>query len=78
MEMERLRAENSRLLDFVLEKPKEEIVVQPTDLKPLPNTRMVPWRVKQQTLETEDREAARLLKNKSIEAIEKEIGIENA
>lgn len=81
MEVARLREDNERLLDRILNPPKtEERTTAPgptTELRP----RQTPWRVRQQMLEAEDRERAKLMaearKNAptSTEELEKEMKI---
>ncbi len=60
-ENSRLMAENSRLLERILEKPEkiEERTVAPVPQSIPPRT--VPWAVRRQMLEAEDREKARLM-----------------
>lgn len=77
MEIERLRIENVRLLDRILEKPKEEMRTDLSDLKPImPKT--IPWNTRKQMLESQDRDTAQRLKeNQAISTadLEKELGI---
>lgn len=79
-EIERLRSENERLLARVLEKPEKVVdrTVAPEPMAPLP--RRVPWRVRQQMLEAEDRQKARILAtapkpDASIEELEQEMDL---
>ncbi len=77
LQVARLQYENEKLLSKILEKPVEEIKINTEDLKPIQNKAM-PWRVRQQALEREDRRTAQLLKqNESIttEDLEKEMDI---
>lgn len=86
-----LNSERDRLLDTVikLSTPKPAEPVQATnmaDLKPI-TSGTIPWRVRQQMLEAEDREKARILRDKqkeiarlkpqaeNINDLEKELGI---
>jgi hypothetical protein len=64
------------------DKPEPVVKYQPEDLKPIRTNSFVPWKVRQQLLEQEDREKARLLKlherevdmaRKSTEELEKEL-----
>lgn len=85
---ESLRMENARLtemidklLDRLLEKPVEPIqeVKEPTKIKPT----HIPWRVRQQMLEEQDRATARLLKeapkpDPEITKLEVELGVSDA
>jgi len=74
----RLQFENDKLLDRILEKPKEvEVKVDTSELKPITPRGALNWRVKQQMLEAEDRERAKLLKNAPIptEELEKELDV---
>lgn len=82
-ELAQVRLENSRLLDHILAKPVPEPEVKQEFIKPvLPN--MIPWRVRQQMLEAEDRQKARLMKehtnkepkSNTVEELEKELGVE--
>jgi len=68
--------EKERLLNRLLEKPNENQVTSTPDVKPLLPSSGIPWRVRRQALESEDREKAKLLKTKeSVEDLEKELGI---
>jgi len=62
-----------RLLDKEEPKPPQ---IADEEMKPIPS-QFVPWRVRQQMLEAEDRQKARLLndKAKEIADLEKEVGI---
>lgn len=73
-----LRMDNEKLLRRILEKPEPEIQtpVEPQITRP----KTLPWRVKQQMLEQEDRARARALRNAPKEDVktdelEKELGI---
>lgn len=89
MEIARLRDENSRLLDRILEKPSIAPPISSEGLKPI-MPRNIPFRVRQQMLEAEDREKAQAIRraqtitevnpntSQSIEEIEKELGVTNA
>ncbi len=81
LELARLREDNVKLLDRLLEKPVEPTI----DLTPVDMTKTtrIPWRARQQMLEEQDRDKARLLRNapkpdKEIEALEKELGVGDA
>jgi hypothetical protein len=77
------RQTNSKLMDRLLEKPEK-----PVDTPPVMNTRPLlnrhtPWRVRQQLLETEDRERANKLKDAprpatDVNELEKELNIASA
>ena len=77
---DRLERENHNLMHELLERSKPAPPVQEPvrteELKPI-MPQHVPWRVKQQMLEAEDRQKAALLKNrvKEISELEKELGI---
>ena len=78
-EVERLRAENQQLLSRVLHIPEKEPerTIAPEPMSPIKN-RNIPWAVRRQMLEAEDREKARLLRqapqpSESIEALEQEV-----
>ncbi len=84
LEIERLRDENERLLDRLLAKPEPIIETGPPKDMKVP--KHIPWNVRRQMLEQEDREKARLMSQapqplkdiKSVEELEKELGVENA
>jgi len=63
-----------RLLDR--DKPESPSIVSTDDMVPI-KPQFTPWRVRQQMLEAEDREKARLMKEKvkEIDELEKEVGI---
>lgn len=71
------RSEKERLLNLIIEmnKPQAEVPQEPTEMKEISN--VVPWRVRQQMLEQEDRAKAAVIKRKT-EELEKEVGISNA
>ena len=66
------RENNRRLLDLIVEQntPKVEMREPVRDLKPITPMR-VPWRVRQQMLEAEDRVTAQRMKNLEEEVLEK-------
>jgi hypothetical protein len=69
--------ERRELLNRLLEPPKPEpLIKEPEEFKPIQST-FVPWRVRQQMFEAEDRQKARLMKSKKdeIEELEKELGV---
>jgi hypothetical protein len=77
-EVARLRSDNERLLDRLLEKPEPEVerVIAPEPRAPLP--RPTGWRVQRQILEQESRERARILStapkaSDTTEGLEKEL-----
>lgn len=70
--------ERKELLHKLLEKDKPEPLPLTTET-PVPLTPpYLPWRVRQQMLEREDREAARVMKNrtKEIEELERHLGVD--
>lgn len=81
LQISRLERENERLLNRILEKPSaEEKPVDIEGLKPvLP--KMIPWRIRKQMLEEEDRVKAKLMRQseevnkQSTEELEKELKI---
>lgn len=81
LEIERLRLENGKLLDRILEKPNDERYIQRNKEENLvAPARNIPWTVRRQMLEREDREKAKLMNdapkpNTSIEDLEKELGV---
>lgn len=81
LENARLRDDNERLLDRLLEKPVEA----PESTAPQEMTKLtrVPWRVRQQMLENEDRAKSKSLSTAAkpdpqIQELEKELGVEDA
>lgn len=76
LEIERLRIENTRLLDRILEKPKEEVRISTEDLKPI-MPRNISWNVRKQMLENESRAQAKIINEQVITTkdLEAEIGI---
>lgn len=76
-QVERLTYENTRLLDRLLKEPeKVEVSQKPVEVS-VP--RNVPWNVRRQMLEAEDREKAKLMKAApkpvSVEELEKELDL---
>lgn len=77
--------QNKQLLEKILHKD-EPVHVEQIEMEPI-KPKLVPWHVKRQLLEAEDRERAKILKEKaeeiksikkkSTEELEKELGIEN-
>lgn len=78
-QLERLTYENQKLLDRILEKPTPEPVREPPQVT-IP--RNIPWNVRRQMLEAEDREKARLMREApkpiTTEDLEKELDIATA
>ena len=82
-QLERVQAENQRLMNHLLNPPKpEERTGPPKVPEPIP-PRTIPWNVRRQMLEAEDREKARILRDKEEEVkaeneiLEKEVGVAN-
>ena len=76
-QLEISRIENKRLLDRILEKPQPEPVSVPMEpTRPV----SVPWNVRRQMLEAEDREKARILRSAPIptEELEKDLDLATA
>ena len=77
MQLAESNAERKDLLHRLLEKDKSEpppsVIEEHTPIQP----QFIPWRVKQQMLEAEDRQRAKLMRNKAeeIQELEKELGI---
>jgi len=82
--------EKERLLRKLLDTPVEVTSVRDEELKPI-LPKMVPWNVRKQMLESEDREKAKLMRkaqkdspnqssspNPSIEELEKELGVDES
>jgi hypothetical protein len=83
-QLELCNTERKELLTRLLDKNNDrEAPVDTKNLQPI-HSSYVPWRVRQQMLETEDREKAKLLREKAAEMdpaiakLEKELGVENA
>lgn len=73
--------EKSQLLNTLLHKDQSSQPMEVELPKPI-TSKHIPWNVRRQMLEAEDRETARLLKKqqaetKQIEELEKELGVEN-
>jgi hypothetical protein len=66
----------ARLLDKANPEPSQEVKEEHTPIQP----NFVPWRVRQQMLEAEDRKQAQLMRDKKqeIDALEKELGVTSA
>jgi hypothetical protein len=78
-EVDRLRADNERLLNRLLEKPESNTERSEAPI-PLTVPRSMPWKVRQQMLEAEDRKAAQLRKqapkpSDDTEELERELGV---
>jgi translation initiation factor 2B subunit (eIF-2B alpha/beta/delta family) len=78
------RQTNSKLMDRLLEKP-EKVVDAPPQMVTRPTLgRHAPWRVRQQLLQTEDKERAKLLRDApqpattDVAELEKELNIASA
>jgi hypothetical protein len=85
MQLSIANEEKNKLLNTILEmnKPKIEIPVEPRKIEPI-HPKNVPWSVRRQMIEAEDRKAAELIakkkleqqeSNPEIEELEKELGI---
>lgn len=69
--------DKARLLDRLLQKPEPEARIDTTELKPI-IPRHVPFAVRKQMLEAEDRERARLMRDApkiTVDDLEKELDI---
>ncbi len=76
-ELERAHEEKKHLLDTILIKPKEVQSEMPS--KEVLQPRNIPWRVRQQMLESEDRAKADILRRQQeTEELEKRMAIGNA
>lgn len=74
-QLERANHENQRLLDKLLAEPKAEVPQKPVEISRPIN---IPWNVRRQMLEAEDREKARILRDApkpSIDDLEKELDL---
>lgn len=74
--------EKEMLLKRIMEKPEAPVIEQKKEMTP---PRMIPWNVRRQMLEREDREKARLMREapkpdstQSVEDLEKELDIASA
>lgn len=77
VQLERSERERHQLLEKLLTPaPKEEITVPSEELKPI-TPQVIPWRVRQQMYEAEDRRKAELMRQKAkeIAELEKELGV---
>lgn len=76
---DQLRMDNEKLLRRVLEKPEPEVRTEAPEMRTMPLKRHLPWRVKQQMLEAEDRERAKAMRNAAqpdtVEDLEKELDL---
>lgn len=66
--------EKEKLLERILEKPEPEVNTQPI---PVTQAKNIPWNVRRQLLEAEDRVKAKLMRDapKPIEELEKDLGV---
>ena len=77
--LEQERYNNRKLLDSLLEVVKPSVVASERSEPPKPiMPKNIPWSVRQQMLEQESRITAQLLKQKSIENLEEELGVSDA
>lgn len=64
VQVEQLRYDNDKLLDRMLEKPSAPTqIIIPDNITPIKTRQHIPWRVRQQTLEAEDRQKAKLMRD---------------
>lgn len=79
-QLDRANYENDKLLDRILVKPTIETIKEPSKIQ-IP-TKSIPWGVRRQMLEAEDREKAKLMREApkpvSTEDLEKELDIASA
>ena len=82
-QLERVQAENARLMNHIINPPQPETPTEAPQMpQPIP-PRTVPWNIRRQMLEAEDREKAKILRRKEDELeseneqLEKEVGVEN-
>lgn len=79
-QLHRSEVERNELLHRLLDRDKPEpLSTEKEEFKPI-TPQYVPWRVRQQMLEAEDRKAAVTLRNreKEIAELEKELGVQDA
>ena len=71
-------AERRELLTRLLSPPEPPPIIESTDVPQPIQPQFIPWRVRQQMMEAEDRKAAQLKreKMKEIEGLEKELGVQ--
>ncbi len=77
IQLDESNRERKELLHRLLDKDKPEPpATEPQEFKPI-QSQFIPWRVRQQMLEQEDRKKAELMRAKTaeIEELEKELGI---
>ena len=72
-QLEVVNFEKKQLLDSILVKPVEPIQIEP-DLEKV-KSKFIPWKVRQQMLEEEDRVKARILRKQSIDELEEQLKI---
>lgn len=64
------RQEKRKLLDFIIDSEKEVPKELPKEIQPI-QPKMIPWRIRREMLEAEDRKQAQLMRE--TEALEKEL-----
>lgn len=76
-QLEKVERDRSELLSRLLDKPKAEPLPEKTEDFKAITPQFVPWRVRQQMLEQEDRAAAKIMKDrtKEIADLESELGV---
>ena len=77
LQLDESNRERKELLHRLLDKDKAEPLIIPTEeFQPI-KPQYTPWRVRQQMLEAEDRQKAKLMRDKvkEIEELEKEVGV---
>jgi hypothetical protein len=80
MQLAIVNAEKQQMLNVLLEKPKIEIEVPKIEIPESVKPKLVTWNMRRQMLEAEDREKAKILRQKAEETakLEKELGVNNA
>ena len=78
-QLEKVERDRSELLSRLLDKPKAEPLPEKTEEYKSIQPAFVPWRVRQQMLEQEDRKSAQLTRDRKqeIDELEKSLGIAN-
>lgn len=79
-QLEKSESERKDLLNRLMDKGKPEPVVEKTEEHQPITPQFIPWRVRQQMLESEDRKSAQIARDrkKEIAELEAELGVKDA